>query len=49
MCDFAFSIDDIEGIELLHWEDHQMVRKHVEGNGSPARNVVTITDYEMRG
>ncbi len=27
----AFSIEDVEGIELLRWEDQQKIRKYVEG------------------
>ncbi|KAF3957398.1 hypothetical protein CMV_017586 [Castanea mollissima] len=27
------SIDDVEGIELLRWEDQQKIRKYVEGGG----------------
>lgn len=44
MRDFAFSIDDVEGIELLRWEDQQKIRKYVEGSGSPASTAVTTTE-----
>lgn len=47
MCDFASSIDDVEGIELLRWEDQQQVRKYVEGSGSPASNTVTTTECSI--
>jgi len=30
------SVDDIEGIESLRWEDQQKIRKYVEGNGLPS-------------
>ncbi|KAG2713573.1 hypothetical protein I3843_04G174400 [Carya illinoinensis] len=38
------SIDDVEGIELLRWEDQQKIRKYVEGSGSPASTAVTTTE-----
>ena len=35
-----FSVDDVEGIELLRWEDQQMIRKYIEGG----RNTHTQND-----
>ncbi|KAB1208820.1 Poly [ADP-ribose] polymerase 1 [Morella rubra] len=35
------SIDDVEGIELLRWEDQQKIRKYVEGGVSSSTNAVT--------
>ncbi|KAA8550776.1 hypothetical protein F0562_002460 [Nyssa sinensis] len=29
------SFDDVEGIELLRWEDQQKIRKYLEGAGTP--------------
>lgn len=31
------SLDDVEGIELLRWDDRQMIRKYVE-SGGPSKN-----------
>lgn len=36
-CILLFSVDDVEGIELLRWDDQQMIRKYVEGGG-PSKN-----------
>ncbi|XP_059433142.1 poly [ADP-ribose] polymerase 1 [Corylus avellana] len=38
------SIDDVEGIELLRWEDQQKIRKYVEGSGPAATNTLTNTE-----
>lgn len=29
----AISPDDVEGLDLLRWEDQQMIRKYAEGGG----------------
>lgn len=35
MIDFCvFSVDDVEGIESLRWEDQQNIRKYVEAGGA---------------
>lgn len=40
-----FRVDDVEGIELLRWEDQQKIRKYVEGGGPPpAAKAVTATE-----
>lgn len=31
----SISVDDVEGIESLRWEDQQNIRKYVEGGGDP--------------
>lgn len=44
---FICSVDDVDGIDLLRWEDQQMIRKYVEcgrgggssGGGSTVTNV----------
>ncbi|XP_041008010.1 poly [ADP-ribose] polymerase 1 isoform X1 [Juglans microcarpa x Juglans regia] len=41
------SIDDVEGIELLRWEDQQKIRKYVEGSGSLASTAVTTTECSI--
>lgn len=33
---FLFSLDDIEGLELLRWEDQQKIRKYLEGGTTDA-------------
>lgn len=33
------SIDDIEGIESLRWEDQQKIRKYIDGNGLASNTV----------
>jgi hypothetical protein len=45
----AFSIEDVEGIELLRWEDQQKIRKYVEGGGpggppTPTTKAVTTKE-----
>ena len=42
-----FSIDDVEGIELLRWEDQQKIRKYVEGGGpsTPDTSAVPTAQY----
>lgn len=32
-CSFFSSIDEIEGVESLRWEDQQKIRKYIDGNG----------------
>lgn len=34
-----FRVDDVEGIELLRWEDQQKIRKHIEGQAGAPLNV----------
>ncbi|XP_035550505.1 poly [ADP-ribose] polymerase 1 isoform X2 [Juglans regia] len=41
------SIDDVEGIELLRWEDQQKMRKYVEDSGSLASTAVTTTECSI--
>lgn len=43
----ALSIDDVEGIELLRWEDQQKIRKYVEGGGpsTPDTSAVPTAQY----
>lgn len=44
----AFSLDDVEGIESLRWEDQQKIRKYVEGgagSGSSSKSNVTAVEY----
>lgn len=44
----AFSLDDVEGIESLRWEDQQKIRKYVEegvGSGSSSKSNVTAAEY----
>lgn len=36
---YLFSIDDIEGVESLRWEDQQKVRKYIDGNGLASNTV----------
>lgn len=43
-CYCASSIDDVEGIELVRWEDQQKIRKYVEGSGPLAKNTITNTE-----
>ncbi|KAL2934707.1 Poly [ADP-ribose] polymerase 1 [Bienertia sinuspersici] len=35
------SIDDVEGVESLRWEDQQKIRNYVDGNGLASNTVVT--------
>ncbi|KAL5561852.1 hypothetical protein UlMin_031599 [Ulmus minor] len=37
------SVDDVEGIESLRWEDQQKIRKHVEGDASDTDEAPTKT------
>lgn len=42
------SLDDVEGIESLRWEDQQKIRKYVEegvGSGSSSKSNVTSAEY----
>lgn len=42
------SLDDVEGIESLRWEDQQKIRKYVEegvGSGSSSKSNVTAAEY----
>uniref|UniRef100_A0A2P2KV05 Uncharacterized protein MANES_05G087700 n=1 Tax=Rhizophora mucronata TaxID=61149 RepID=A0A2P2KV05_RHIMU len=40
------SIDDVEGLESLRWEDQQKIRSYVEGGGpAPSTNVVVPMEY----
>lgn len=47
----CFSPDDVEGIELLRWEDQQKIRKNVDGGGgtqnTPAPPVTTECGIEV--
>ncbi|XP_021281109.1 poly [ADP-ribose] polymerase 1 [Herrania umbratica] len=40
------SIDDVEGIESLRWEDQQIVRNYVEDGGPANTKTVTVTAME---
>lgn len=39
----TFRVDDVEGLELLRWEDQQKIRKYIDGavvsNSSASANV----------
>ncbi|KAL5796559.1 hypothetical protein ACOSQ2_001379 [Xanthoceras sorbifolium] len=39
------SIDDVEGIESLRWEDQQNIRKYTEGGGSSNKTLATDTEH----
>ena len=43
----AFSPDDVEGIELLRWEDQQKIRKYLEGGGSQATSAPTVMECSI--
>lgn len=41
------SFDDVEGIDLLRWEDQQKIRKYVEGGSANANaDVSAISDSD---
>lgn len=44
-----FRLEDVEGIELLRWEDQQKIRKYVEGGGpqNPPPPVVMESGIEV--
>ncbi|XP_061354004.1 poly [ADP-ribose] polymerase 1 isoform X2 [Gastrolobium bilobum] len=39
------SIDDVENLELLRWEDQQKIRKYIESGGPPKSNAIKDTEY----
>ncbi|KAJ0053580.1 hypothetical protein Pint_01762 [Pistacia integerrima] len=39
------SLDDVEGLESLRWEDQQKIRKYVEGGGPSNKTAVTTIEY----
>ncbi|KAK6937822.1 Poly(ADP-ribose) polymerase, catalytic domain [Dillenia turbinata] len=36
------SVDDVEGLDLLRWEDQQKIRKYVEGGGPPSTSSAPV-------
>lgn len=42
----GFSVDDVEGIESLRWDDQQKIRKYIEGGG-PSKT--TSASYSENG
>ena len=43
----ACSLDDVEGIELLRWEDQEKIRKYVEGGGPQNTPSAAVMEYGM--
>uniref|UniRef100_A0A7N0UUX5 Poly [ADP-ribose] polymerase n=1 Tax=Kalanchoe fedtschenkoi TaxID=63787 RepID=A0A7N0UUX5_KALFE len=49
------SVDDVDGIDMLRWEDQQKIRKYIEGGGSAqdgggsssAANKETVTEFSV--
>ena len=41
---FSFSIDDVEGLELLRWEDQQRIRKYVDGGGPSNASTAAVIE-----
>lgn len=44
---FAFSLDDVDGLESLRWEDQQKIRKYVEDGGPSNKTAVTTMEYAI--
>lgn len=40
-----FSLDDVEGLESLRWEDQQKIIKYVEGGGPSNKIAVSAMEY----
>ena len=43
---YIYSIDDVEGIEQLRWEDQQKIRKYVEGVAGQTQNTDEVKNVE---
>ncbi|PSR94852.1 Poly [ADP-ribose] polymerase [Actinidia chinensis var. chinensis] len=45
--DWQRSLDDVEGIELLRWEDQEKIRKYVESGGPQNTPSAAVMEYGM--